>query len=77
MSLNLTSFAQIRSLMHDYLATDGESSVLPDETDNRRNLYYGQRDKNKVSKLDVGFMEKFADSPRKCSNWQKSVGIQR
>lgn len=43
--------------MHDYLATDGESSVLPDETDNRRNLYYGQRDKNRVSKPDVGFME--------------------
>ena len=35
--------------MHDYLATDGESSIQPDETDNRRQLYYGQRDKNRVS----------------------------
>lgn len=63
--------------MHDYLATDGESSVLPDETDNRRNLYYGQRDKNKVSRPVVSFMEKFSDSPRKCSNWQKSAEIPR
>lgn len=63
--------------MHDYLATDGESSVLPDETDNRRNLYYGQRDKNKVNRPDGGFMGIFADSPRKCSNWQKLVGTRR
>lgn len=41
---------QIRSLMHDYLATDGESSLRPGEdADNKRMLYAGLRDKNKVS----------------------------
>jgi hypothetical protein len=41
---------KIRSLMHDYLATDGESSFRPrlEETEAKRQLYTGQRDKNKV-----------------------------
>ncbi|KAL6233842.1 hypothetical protein BDW75DRAFT_231636 [Aspergillus navahoensis] len=40
--------SEIRSLMHDYLATDGESSMRPDEeADARRQLYSGYRDKNK------------------------------
>ncbi|KAL4884144.1 hypothetical protein BJY04DRAFT_206005 [Aspergillus karnatakaensis] len=41
--------SEIRSLMHDYLATDGDSSIRPidEETDARRQLYSGYRDKNK------------------------------
>ncbi|RDW74335.1 exocyst subunit SEC8 [Aspergillus mulundensis] len=40
--------SEIRSLMHDYLATDGDSSIGPDEgTDARRQMYSGYRDKNK------------------------------
>ncbi|KAJ5958573.1 uncharacterized protein N7479_005723 [Penicillium vulpinum] len=42
--------SEIRSLMHDYLATDGDSSVRSraEETDSRRHhLYTGNRDKNK------------------------------
>ncbi|GES65904.1 exocyst complex component Sec8 [Aspergillus terreus] len=40
--------SEIRSLMHDYLATDGESSLRPGEdADNKRMLYAGLRDKNK------------------------------
>ncbi|KAL3452855.1 hypothetical protein BJX65DRAFT_292779 [Aspergillus insuetus] len=40
--------SEIRSLMHDYLATDGDSSIRPDEeADARRQLYSGYRDKNK------------------------------
>ncbi|KAL4870358.1 hypothetical protein BDV12DRAFT_184542 [Aspergillus spectabilis] len=41
--------SEIRSLMHDYLATDGDSSIRPvdEETDARRQLYLGYRDKNK------------------------------
>jgi Xaa-Pro aminopeptidase len=37
--------------MHDYLATDGDSSVRSrgEESDSRRNLYSGDRDKNKVT----------------------------
>jgi Xaa-Pro aminopeptidase len=39
--------------MHDYLATDGDSSIRPDEeADARRQLYSGYRDKNKVCFLD-------------------------
>lgn len=36
--------------MHDYLATDGESSFRPrhEEAEAKRQLYTGQRDKNKV-----------------------------
>lgn len=36
--------------MHDYLATDGDSSVRShaDEHDSRRHVYTGYRDKNKV-----------------------------
>jgi Xaa-Pro aminopeptidase len=42
---------QIRSLMHDYLATDGDSSVRSraEEADSRRHVYSSNRDKNKVS----------------------------
>ncbi|KZN91013.1 putative exocyst complex component [Penicillium chrysogenum] len=41
--------SEIRSLMHDYLATDGDSSVRSrsEENDARRHLYTGNRDKNK------------------------------
>ncbi|KAL4817111.1 hypothetical protein BDW67DRAFT_175036 [Aspergillus spinulosporus] len=40
--------SEIRSLMHDYLATDGDSSIRPDEeADARRQFYSGYRDKNK------------------------------
>ncbi|RAK88699.1 hypothetical protein BO79DRAFT_148364 [Aspergillus costaricaensis CBS 115574] len=41
--------SEIRSLMHDYLATDGESSFRPrhEEAEAKRQLYTGQRDKNK------------------------------
>ncbi|KAJ5317591.1 hypothetical protein N7508_002099 [Penicillium antarcticum] len=41
--------SEIRSLMHDYLATDGDSSVRSrgEESDSRRNQYSGNRDKNK------------------------------
>ncbi|KAE8150708.1 hypothetical protein BDV25DRAFT_129331 [Aspergillus avenaceus] len=40
--------SEIRSLMHDYLATDGESSLRPgSEDDTKRQLYSGYRDKNK------------------------------
>ncbi|XHG00175.1 hypothetical protein AWENTII_003641 [Aspergillus wentii] len=41
--------SEIRSLMHDYLATDGEESFRPreEEIDHRRNLLSGHRDKNK------------------------------
>lgn len=47
---NTNLFCQIRSLMHDYLATDGDSSVRSraEENDSRRHLYTGNRDKNKV-----------------------------
>jgi Xaa-Pro aminopeptidase len=35
--------------MHDYLATDGDSSIRPDEeADARRQFYSGYRDKNKA-----------------------------
>lgn len=57
--------------MHDYLATDGESTVLPDETDNKRHLYYGQRDKNKVCEGNVGIGLCNADDSRKCLNCLK------
>ncbi|KAE8397030.1 Sec8 exocyst complex component-specific domain-containing protein [Aspergillus pseudonomiae] len=40
--------SEIRSLMHDYLATDGESSLRPGgEDDSKRHLYSGYRDKSK------------------------------
>lgn len=41
--------------MHDYLATDGDSSVRSraEENDSRRHLYTGNRDKNKVRRLVV------------------------
>lgn len=41
--------SEIRSLLHDYLATDGESSFRSrgEEADARRNQYLGSRDKNK------------------------------
>ncbi|KKK17963.1 hypothetical protein AOCH_003037 [Aspergillus ochraceoroseus] len=41
--------SEIRSLLHDYLATDGESSIraMDEEADARRQLYSGHRDKNK------------------------------
>ncbi|KAL3471405.1 hypothetical protein BJX99DRAFT_250495 [Aspergillus californicus] len=41
--------SEIRSLMHDYLATDGDSFIRPmdEEVDARRQLYSGYRDKNK------------------------------
>ncbi|KAJ5518307.1 hypothetical protein N7453_000729 [Penicillium expansum] len=41
--------SEIRSLMHDYLATDGDSSVRSraEENESRRHLYTGNRDKNK------------------------------
>ncbi|KAL2818455.1 hypothetical protein BDW59DRAFT_175187 [Aspergillus cavernicola] len=41
--------SEIRSLMHDYLATDGDFSIRPrdEEADARRQLYSGYRDKNK------------------------------
>lgn len=40
--------SEIRSLMHDYLATDGETHVrIRGEDDSRRNLLAGARDKNK------------------------------
>ena len=36
--------------MHDYLSTDGESTLRPmgEEADSKRQLYSGYRDKNKV-----------------------------
>ncbi|KAF7591248.1 hypothetical protein BBP40_001809 [Aspergillus hancockii] len=40
--------SEIRSLMHDYLATDGESSLRPRaEDDSKRQFYSGYRDKSK------------------------------
>ncbi|KAI9374271.1 hypothetical protein BJX61DRAFT_532557 [Aspergillus egyptiacus] len=41
--------SEIRSLMHDYLATDGDSFIRPmgEEAEARRQLYSGYRDKNK------------------------------
>ncbi|KAJ5797061.1 uncharacterized protein N7518_005601 [Penicillium psychrosexuale] len=41
--------SEIRSLMHDYLATDGDSSVRSrtEENDSRHHQYTGNRDKNK------------------------------
>ena len=38
--------------MHDYLATDGESTLRPmgEQQENKRQLYAGLRDKNKVSR---------------------------
>ncbi|KAL4940742.1 hypothetical protein BDV06DRAFT_16267 [Aspergillus oleicola] len=41
--------SEIRSLMHDYLATDGDSSIRPidEEANSRRQKYLGYRDKNK------------------------------
>ncbi|PWY75183.1 hypothetical protein BO70DRAFT_296262 [Aspergillus heteromorphus CBS 117.55] len=41
--------SEIRSLMHDYLATDGESSFRPrlEEAEAKRQMFTGQRDKNK------------------------------
>lgn len=41
--------SEIRSLLHDYLATDGETHfrVRGEEADARRNLHNGNRDKNK------------------------------
>ncbi|KAL4955148.1 hypothetical protein BDW69DRAFT_193437 [Aspergillus filifer] len=41
--------SEIRSLMHDYLATDGDSSIRPidEEASSRRQKYFGYRDKNK------------------------------
>lgn len=49
---DINLFYQIRSLMHDYLATDGDSSVgsRAEEKDARRHLYTGNRDKNKVKR---------------------------
>lgn len=43
---------QIRSLLHDYLATDGDYSFRlgGEETNPRNGLLMGQRDKNKVAK---------------------------
>ena len=39
--------------MHDYLATDGESSLRPGgEDDSKRHLYSGYRDKSKVCKTN-------------------------
>ncbi|KAJ5145994.1 uncharacterized protein N7515_000558 [Penicillium bovifimosum] len=39
--------SEIRSLMHDYLATDGDSSVRRTDEMDRRHVYMGYRDKNK------------------------------
>ncbi|CAG8422193.1 unnamed protein product [Penicillium salamii] len=39
--------SEIRSLMHDYLATDGDSSTRQEEADSRRHIYSSARDKNK------------------------------
>ncbi|KAL2868218.1 exocyst subunit SEC8 [Aspergillus lucknowensis] len=41
--------SEIRSLMHDYLATDGDFSIRPtdEEADTRRQLYSSYRDKSK------------------------------
>jgi Xaa-Pro aminopeptidase len=41
--------SEIRSLLHDYLATDGEASFRSrgEEAETRRNNYLGNRDKNK------------------------------
>ncbi|KAJ5191456.1 uncharacterized protein N7498_010441 [Penicillium cinerascens] len=41
--------SEIRSLLHDYLATDGETSFRSrgEEAETRRNLHLGNRDKNK------------------------------
>ncbi|KAE8350945.1 hypothetical protein BDV28DRAFT_159187 [Aspergillus coremiiformis] len=40
--------SEIRSLMHDYLATDGELSLRPGgEDDSKRHLFSGYRDKSK------------------------------
>ncbi|KAJ5735682.1 uncharacterized protein N7483_000807 [Penicillium malachiteum] len=41
--------SEIRSLLHDYLATDGETSfrTRSEETEARRNFYTNNRDKNK------------------------------
>lgn len=46
--------------MHDYLATDGETSVQPstDDYDNMRQLYSGNRDKSKVR--HAGWLKKCA-----------------
>lgn len=51
-------YEQIRSLLHDYLATDGFGSRGGEEADARRNLYTSSRDKNKklfkLSDMDEG-----------------------
>lgn len=49
---NINLLCQIRSLMHDYLATDGDSSFRSrtEENDSRHHQYTGNRDKNKVSR---------------------------
>ncbi|KAJ5865311.1 uncharacterized protein N7529_007227 [Penicillium soppii] len=39
--------SEIRSLMHDYLATDGDSSSRAEEVDSRHHVYSSTRDKNK------------------------------
>jgi hypothetical protein len=54
---DINLFCQIRSLMHDYLATDGDSSVRSrsEENDARRHLYTGNRDKNKVRRPAFSF----------------------
>ncbi|KAJ5099530.1 hypothetical protein N7532_006531 [Penicillium argentinense] len=52
--------SEIRSLLHDYLATDGDGSFgsRSEEADARRNLYASHRDKNKkmfkLSDIDQG-----------------------
>jgi Xaa-Pro aminopeptidase len=55
---DINLFCQIRSLMHDYLATDGDSSVRSrsEENDARRHLYTGNRDKNKVRRPAFSFL---------------------
>ncbi|THC92135.1 hypothetical protein EYZ11_008403 [Aspergillus tanneri] len=60
--------SEIRSLMHDYLATDGESSLRPgaEDSDTRRQLYSGYRDKNKVS-----FCHKWAAISSRANEQQK------
>lgn len=47
----ITDFMQIRSLLHDYLATDGDDSyrTAPRQARPQRNIPLNQRDRNKVN----------------------------
>lgn len=64
--------------MHDYLATDGDSSIRPDEeADARRQFYSGYRDKNKARLSSIEKMVGCTDSLRNCSNYPTQAARHR